>query len=117
MPLSDAENILGQNALFYLADCYLKTNNFQDALLALDAAARLDFDPIIQQEALFNHGKLAYELKNDREALNDLKLVPKDSPNFSEAQSIINKVLLSFRDYQEASKLLVEMQKRMVGRS
>ena len=27
LPLSDAENILGQNALFYLADCYLKTNN------------------------------------------------------------------------------------------
>ncbi|MFZ4377232.1 MAG: tetratricopeptide repeat protein, partial [Saprospiraceae bacterium] len=110
------ENILGQNALFYLADCYLKTNNLQDALLALDAAARLDFDPILQQEALFNHGKLAYELKNDREALNDLKLIPKDSPHFSEAQSIINKVLLSFRDYQEASKLLVEMQKKNGGK-
>ena len=94
----------------------MKTNNSQDALLALDAAARLNFDPIIQQEALFNHGKLAYELKNDREALNDLKLIPKDSPHFSEAQSIINKVLLSFRDYQEASKLLVEMQKKNGGK-
>lgn len=116
LPLSDAESILGQNALFYLADCYLKTNNSQDALLALDAAARLNFDPIIQQEALFNHGKLAYELKNDREALNDLKLIPKDSPHFSEAQSIISKVLLSFRDYQEAGKLLVEMQKKNGGK-
>ncbi|MFY8012491.1 MAG: tetratricopeptide repeat protein [Saprospiraceae bacterium] len=116
LPLSDAENILGQNALFYLADCYLKTNNSQDALLALDAAARLNFDPIIQQEALFNHGKLAYELKNDREALNDLKLIPKESPHFSEAQSIISKVLLSFRDYQEAGKLLVEMQKKNGGK-
>lgn len=116
LPLSDAENVLGQNALFYLADCYLKTNNFQDALLALDAAARLNFDPIIQQEALFNHGKLAYELKNDRKALNDLKLIPKDSPHFSEAQSIISKVLLSFRDYQEAGRLLVEMQKKNGGK-
>ena len=48
--------------------------------------------------------------------MNDLKLIPKDSPHFSEAQSIINKVLLSFRDYQEASKLLVEMQKKNGGK-
>lgn len=116
LPLSDAESILGQNALFYLADCYLKTNNKQDALLALDAAARMDFDPVLQMEALFNHGKLAFEMRNDREALNDLKLIPKDSPHFNEAQSIISKVLLSFRDYQEASKILLEIQKKYGGK-
>jgi tetratricopeptide (TPR) repeat protein len=116
LPLSDSESILGQNALFYLADCYLKTNNSQDALLALDAAARMNFDPVLQLEALFNHGKLAYELRNDREALNDLKLIPSDSPHFNEAQAIINKVLLSFRDYQEANKLLIEIQKKYGGK-
>jgi tetratricopeptide (TPR) repeat protein len=116
LPLSDSESVLGQNALFYLADCYLKTNHSQDALLALDAAARMNFDPVLQIEALFNHGKLAYELRNDREALNDLKLIPSDSPHFNEAQSIISKVLLSFRDYQEANKLLIEIQRKNGGK-
>jgi tetratricopeptide (TPR) repeat protein len=115
LPLSDSESVLGQNALFYLADCYLKNNNFQDALLALDAASRKNYDPVLQMEALFHHGKLAYELKNDREALNDLKQIPNASPNFREAQAIISKVLLSFRDYQEASKLLLEIQKKHGG--
>ena len=116
LPLSDSESILGQNSLFYLADCYLKTNQSQDALLALDAAARMNFDPVLQIEALFNHGKLAFELRNDREALNDLKLIPSESPHFNEAQSIISKVLLSFRDFQEAYKLLIEIQKKNGGK-
>jgi tetratricopeptide (TPR) repeat protein len=116
LPLSDSESLLGQNALFYLADCYLKTNNTQDALLALDAASRMNFDPVLQMEALFNHGKLAFEMRNDREALNDLKLIPKDSPHFIEAQAIISKVLLSFKDYQEAGKILLEIQRKYGGK-
>ena len=115
LPLSDAHSTLGQNALFYLADCYLKTQQNQDALLALSAAANLPFDPVLQQEATFQHGKLAFSMRLDREALQDLQQIPSSSSHYNEAQAILNKVLLSFRDFQEAIRILTDLQKKAGG--
>jgi TolA-binding protein len=63
--ISSTDNRLGQNAAYYLADCYLKLNDKQNARLAFQSASRSDYDPAIQQDALFNYALITYELSND----------------------------------------------------
>jgi len=108
-PLTTADSPIGQNAMFYLADCYLKTGNKQDALTALAAAKRLDYDQRIQEEALFNHAKLAYELGRPRDAITDLQGIQPNSRFYAEAQNLMADIFLSYRDYQQALEILEGM--------
>ncbi|MBN1952775.1 MAG: tetratricopeptide repeat protein [Bacteroidales bacterium] len=63
--ISTTESELGQNAAYYLADCYLRMNDKEHARLAFQSASRSNFDPAIRQDALFNYALLCYELGND----------------------------------------------------
>lgn len=111
-PLTTANSPIGQNAMFYLADCYLKLNNKQNALTSLASAKRLDFDPEIKEEALFNHAKLAYELGQFQEAVTDLQSIPIDSKYYTQAQELMGDIFLSYRDYRQALVILEDMRKR-----
>ena len=111
-PLTTADSPIGQNAMFYLADCYLKLGDKSNALTALASAKRMDYDEDIQEDALFNHGKLAYELGFPREAIADLQAIKPNSPYFPEAQNLMSDIFLSYRDYQQALSILEDMRKR-----
>jgi TolA-binding protein len=63
--ISNTESQLGQNASYYLADCYIKTNDKTRARLAFQSASGMTFDPVIRQDALFNYALLTFELSND----------------------------------------------------
>ena len=52
---------LAQNAFYYLADCYLKSNEKSKARTAYYSAYNLSFDKHIKEDALFNYAKLCYE--------------------------------------------------------
>ncbi|HKK74224.1 MAG TPA: tetratricopeptide repeat protein [Saprospiraceae bacterium] len=108
-PLTTANSPIGQNAMFYLADCYLKLGNKQSALTSLASAKRLDFDPQIQEEALFNHAKLAYELGQPQEAVRDLQMIPVRSQYYNQAQTLLGEIFLSYRDYRQALAILQDM--------
>lgn len=110
-PLTTADSPIGQNAMFYLADCYLKTGNKLNALTSLAAAKRLSYDPQIQEEALFNHAKLAYELGQLQEAVTDLQAIPISSQYYNEAQNLMGEIFLSYRDYRQALVILEDMRK------
>ena len=105
-PLTTADSPIGQNAMFYLADCYLKTGDKENALTALASAKRLDYDPRIQEEALFNHAKLAYELGRPRDAITDLQGIQPNSRYYADAQNLMADIFLSYRDYQQALEIL-----------
>jgi tetratricopeptide (TPR) repeat protein len=53
---------IAQSALYHLADCYLNMGNKNKAMTAFAQASKMDFDQVIQEDALFNSAKLAYEL-------------------------------------------------------
>ena len=53
---------MSQTAYYHMADCYLKLEEKDYARNAFQAASKLDFDPEIKQNALFNYAKLSYEL-------------------------------------------------------
>ncbi len=111
-PLSSAKSPIGQNAMFYLANCFLQLGDKNSALTALNAAKRLDFDPVLREDALFNHAKLAFELNQPRDAANDLLEIKPQSRYYTQAQQLLSQVLLSYRDYAQALLILDDMLKR-----
>jgi len=58
----DEKDALAQNAYFHLADCYIELGQKKKARFAFEFASKLDFDPDIKEESLFNYALLTYEL-------------------------------------------------------
>ncbi|MBN1414812.1 MAG: tetratricopeptide repeat protein [Bacteroidales bacterium] len=59
--ITGVKSALSQNALYHLADCYLKLNDKSSAAMAFSSAAKMDFDPKIKEDALFNYALVTYE--------------------------------------------------------
>lgn len=100
--LADVDSKLGQFALYYLADCYLRENDRFSARNAFARAARMNYDADITEEATFNYGKLSYELGFDREALNAFQMLPSNSKYYLEAQGLLSDIFLKTQDYERA---------------
>jgi TolA-binding protein len=57
-----ADDALTQNASYHLADCYVRIGDKQHAMQSFAMAANETYDSDIAEDALFNYGKLQYEL-------------------------------------------------------
>ncbi|MEK9613827.1 MAG: tetratricopeptide repeat protein [Flavobacteriaceae bacterium] len=66
------KNALAQNAYYYLADSYIKTNQKAAALNAFKSASEMDFDPVVQEDASLNYAKLSYEVGNPYEGISQV---------------------------------------------
>lgn len=107
--LNTLKDTLGQNAMYNLADCYLKTNDKGKAMNAFDAASRFDFDAEIKEISIFNHAKLCYELGFDNTAINRFKHYITQYPNNSrtnEARRLLSEIFETTRNYKDALELL-----------
>lgn len=93
--LANLNSLMGQNALFYLADCYLKTGDKLSAKSALALVKKQTYDLQITEEATFNYGKLSYELNDPNEALIALQTIQEDSPFYEESMKLIGVILLN----------------------
>src|SRR5690606_28066992 len=94
-----------QSAMIALGDAYIKTGNKQGARNAFFKASKLDFDPKLQEEGLFNYAKLSYELEFHQVALDAIQeyLDTYKSTNPSrreEAKTLHAEVLLSTKNYR-----------------
>jgi TolA-binding protein len=105
--VTDKEDELAQNAYYHLADCYLSKDKKNNAKLAFEFAAKLDYDPQIKQNALFNFAKITFQLKNS--PFNDaVKAFKKyivqypDADNIQDAYSYLVKAYLNTNNYKEA---------------
>jgi tetratricopeptide (TPR) repeat protein len=110
--LTKQDSLLGQNGLYHLGDCYLRTNNKFAARTAFGQAADLNLDLSVRDDALFNYAKLSYELKYDRDALNALQQIQPNSPNYAAAQSLMSDIFLNTRDYDRAIATLESVKNR-----
>lgn len=54
-PVTAENNAMGQSAYLYIGQSYLQEGNVNSALLALDAACRMDFDKQVQETAFYNY--------------------------------------------------------------
>ncbi|HMQ59394.1 MAG TPA: tetratricopeptide repeat protein [Flavilitoribacter sp.] len=107
--LSSVDSPMGQSAMYYLADANLKLGRKTSARTALASAKRMNYDTQIQEEALFNYGKLSYELKDPREAIGALQTFGPGSRYYVEAQTLMSEIFLSYRDYKQALEVLENM--------
>lgn len=60
--VSLSQDALAQSALYHMADCYVKLGDKYQARLSFSAASKMDFDPEIKEDALFNYAVVTYEL-------------------------------------------------------
>ena len=108
---------ISQSALYHLADCYLKSGDKSKARIAFSGAARMDFDPAIKQDALFNFAKVTYELSYSpfNEAIrvfnSYINLYPASSRT-DEAYSFLVMAYLNTRNYRMAMESLEKIKVR-----
>ena len=104
-----------QSAMITLGDSYLKTGNKQGARNAFFKASKLDFDPQLKEEGLFNYAKLSYDLEFHQVALDAvqeyIKTYPKSKRN-EESKTLLAEVLLSTKNYRAAVDVLEDLKNR-----
>ncbi|HLR01065.1 MAG TPA: tetratricopeptide repeat protein [Sphingobacterium sp.] len=103
-----------QSAMITLGDAFLKVDNKQSARNAFFRASKLDFDPSLQEEGLYNYAKLSYELEFHQVALDAIQsyieAYPQSRPE--EAKTLLAEVLLSTKNYREAVDVLEDISNR-----
>lgn len=104
-----------QSAMITLGDSFLKVGNKQSARNAFFRASRLDFDPKLKEDGLFNYTKLSYELDFHKVALDAaqeyLDTYPQ-SHRLEEAKTLLAEILLSTSNYRAAVDILESIDNR-----
>ena len=104
--LEAEESALGQTAMYYLGNAYLKLDRPEDARPAFRRVIALDFNQTLRDEAAWNVAKLSYQLGYQQDALEALRAIPTTAPHYVEAQALLSKVILNSRDYAGALEVL-----------
>lgn len=107
--LSRSNTPLGQQAMYLLADCYLRSKDKESARNAFGVASKMSFNIKTKEEATINYGKLSYELKYDADALNALQSIRPSSPYYGVAQEIMSDLFLNSNDYARALQIIEKM--------
>jgi len=108
---------LSQNAYYHLADCYTRLNQKEKARNAFSAAAKMDADKTIKQDAMFSLAKLTFEI--GRSPFNEAILTFQQyidaypsANNIEEAYGYLVKVYMSTHNYKDALAWLDKIKKR-----
>ena len=71
--VAPGKDSVAQYASYLVGISYLQVGNPNFALTAFDNAARLAFNPLVQEEAAYNHAKVQLELGNYDQAIGELR--------------------------------------------
>ncbi len=107
--LQQEKDIFSQNGNYTLGDVFLKMNNKQSARNAYLAASKLSFDPLLQEDALYQYAKLSYELDFNIQAIDATRLYLKNYPRSrrnDEVKILLGEELLNSHNYKEAVEIL-----------
>ncbi len=105
---------LTQNASYHLGDCYLRSGDKTRAMQSFAMAASSDYDPAITEDALFNYGKLQFELGGGyfSESINVLNRYLELYPNSKRADEVEEYLVAAYynsRDYETAYQAIMRM--------
>jgi TolA-binding protein len=115
--ISYRKSEIAQSALYILADCYMKLGLKVKARVAFSQASQMDFDPRIQQDALFNFAKVTFELSMSpfNEAIRAFEQYIRTYPaadNTDEAYNYLVMAYLGTRNYSMAMASLEKIRVR-----
>ncbi len=108
-----ADDRLSQNASYHLADAYLKLGDKQRAMQSFSIASAPGYDDAIAEDALFNYGKLQYELGGGvfNEAINVLNrymnLYP-NSPRVHQVREYLIAAYYNSQNYEAAYNAIMQ---------
>jgi TolA-binding protein len=116
-PVASGKSEISQNASYHLADCYLRTKDKQKARLAFAAAAGMDFNADIKENALFNYAIATYEASmspfNEAvKAFNEYISLYPYSNRSDEAYNYLVLAYLSTKNYQAALESIDKIKKK-----
>jgi tetratricopeptide (TPR) repeat protein len=108
---------LGQLSTYNIADCYLKQGQKEYARTAFSEASRLTYNREVQEDALFNYAKLAFELSYNpfHEAITAFEQYLGEYPNSprrDEAYEFLLNVYMKTRNYEKALASLDRIQNK-----
>ena len=107
--LSDANDSLGQTAMYLLGDSYLKTNDLQSARNAFGICADMAYNPGQQEASMIVYSKISYDLGYNDEALRQLNNLLKTYPRTQykdEANTLVSGLYLKTNNYTDALRYL-----------
>ena len=109
--VAEGNDELAQNAMYHLADCYIRRDDKKQAIRAFSMAADEKFDNEISEDALFNYGKLLFETGGGtfNESINVLtRYVTKypDSERADDARELLIAAYYNSHDYEMAYKAI-----------
>jgi len=90
--ISSGKDSVSQYGSYLLGISYLKTSNLTSALTYFGSAGKLNFNPVVKEEANYNHAKIQLDLGNNNEAvkeLNDFMIQYPNSKHTEEATELV----------------------------
>jgi TolA-binding protein len=111
------DDSVAQSALYVLGDVDIKLGRKNDARSMFLQASKMDYDPKIKEDALFNYAKLSYELNANpynesiRSFEDYLAKYPK-SVHKAEVQEILSSLYFTTRNYKDALTLIEKIPDR-----
>ena len=111
------DDSVAQSALYVLGDVDIKLNRKNEARSMFLQASKMDYDPKIKEDALFNYAKLSYELNANpynesiRSFEDYLTKYPK-STHKAEVQEILSSLYFTTRNYKDALTLIEKIPDR-----
>lgn len=103
--INSLNDTIGQYSSYYLGMAYVKLNNKPFAYAALEQAGLMPFDAEVQEEAIFNSGKVKFDLERFSEAIVILKSYVKTyskGKHVAESNELISEAYLNSSNYMEA---------------
>ena len=111
------DDSVAQSALYVLGDVDIKLGRKNEARSMFLQASKMDYDPKIKEDALFNYAKLSYELNANpynesiRSFEDYLAKYPK-SVHKAEVQEILSSLYFTTRNYKDALTLIEKIPDR-----
>ncbi|CAH0994950.1 Cell division coordinator CpoB [Emticicia aquatica] len=113
--IATQNNEIGQQSAYYLGISSLRINDKNAALAAFDRAKSVDFDKVIKEEAQYNFAKVAIDLGNNQQGINELQEYLKKYPDGKyedDANEILSEVLFDSNNYSQAIAYIESLKKR-----
>lgn len=113
--LAGGKDTTAQYAAYTLGISYLQTQNPTYALNAFNDAARLSFNPQIQEEARFTHAKLQLDQNNGADAVKELTAFLKQYPDSkfeNEANELVGEAYSASNNFPAAIAYIESLKRR-----
>jgi tetratricopeptide (TPR) repeat protein len=110
-----SNDTLGYISSYYLGNLYIKTDNKNYALSAFKVSKDNSYDPVLEEESLFQYAKLNLDLENFDEAIKSITEYKSKYPNSKRVENIdeiLTDAYLNSKNYDVAIKHIESMSSR-----